>query len=483
MPAPFPLPLARPLAFLVIYLIAWTGSVSAQQINARSGVNLRGTGFIINSPLVTAPNSMTAQNSSWEFSPSLQGRMVPVGNFTGLNSANRLINYEDLLPLKVTKLRVMQGVPGWAPTGVGTVIDSAGIDTNSLITDALYLVDPATQQPLPLATVVNGVVTFAPNVNVGSASSLVLPSSLTLRGAGANHDTVLSSAFPGALQVSHPTANLRAINQSAVALGGSHGVASGVGSVILGGGSLSQAPPNQAVGSYSVIIGSYASRVESPGSAIISSSNSQIKLGARSLILGGEDHLVNAAASAVLGGVGHQIASLGRASAIIAGTLSRIDHAPESVIIGGHSASIGGSALGNWSQNFIGGGRFQTIADGTALSAILGGYGHRVKGWRNVALGGDSARVDGTDNVAIGWNNQAAGWAQLVMGRFNQVTPSAALVIGNGTSDADRRNALTVDFEGNVEATGRLRATVVETPSLKLTAPQGNISMGAFTDP
>jgi hypothetical protein len=130
------------LAAFLAALAMPTGFAFGQAaLPAPTGVNLSGTGSITNAPAVTVPNSTsataTSPNFSWEGSNLLQGYVLPVSNFTGRTTTGANVNYEDLLPLKVNKLQVMQGAAGAAPTGVGTLIDSIGIDTDNVITDFL----------------------------------------------------------------------------------------------------------------------------------------------------------------------------------------------------------------------------------------------------------------------------------------------------------------------------------------------------------
>ena len=151
---------------------------------APTGVNLQGTGNITNAPAVTLPNSTnatpTAPNFSWEGTNLLQGYLLPVSNFTGRTTTGGSVNYEDLLPLKVNKLQVMQGAAGAAPTGVGTLIDALGIDTASVITDVLKVKDATTGTDVPI-TVNNGVL----NVNGSAPQTLSLSgNALTLSNGG-----------------------------------------------------------------------------------------------------------------------------------------------------------------------------------------------------------------------------------------------------------------------------------------------------------
>lgn len=107
-------------------------------INGAGGVNMLGVGKISNTPTITLPTSL-AGVLSWEQGPALQGYVVPASQLTGLNTDGTLVSYEDILPLKAIKLQVVTGAAGAAPTGVGTLIDGLGVDTNSVITDAFQL--------------------------------------------------------------------------------------------------------------------------------------------------------------------------------------------------------------------------------------------------------------------------------------------------------------------------------------------------------
>jgi hypothetical protein len=148
------------LKALLAALALPAGFASGQTaVPAPSGVNLQGSGNITNGPAVTLPNSASATPISpafsWEGSNQLQGFVLPVSNFTGRTTAGSTLNYEDLLPLKATKLQVMQGTAGAAPSGVSTLIDATGIDTASVITDVLKVKDSSTGTDATI-TVVNG---------------------------------------------------------------------------------------------------------------------------------------------------------------------------------------------------------------------------------------------------------------------------------------------------------------------------------------
>lgn len=74
------------------------------------------------------------------------------------------------------------------------------------------------------------------------------------------------------------------------------------------------------------------------------------------------------------------------------------------------------------------------------------------------AAGGDSAFASGTLCTASASNSFATGLGslafisnQIVSGKYNE-TGNYAQIIGNGTSDDDRKNIYTVDWDGNVKA-------------------------------
>jgi hypothetical protein len=106
--------------------------------------------------------------------------LLPVSNFTGRTTTGGSVNYEDLLPLKVNKLQVMEGAAGAAPTGVGTLIDAAGIDTASIITDVLKVKDSTTGTDATI-TMVDGKLQ-ANNVSVDAQTLSVVGTTLSISG-------------------------------------------------------------------------------------------------------------------------------------------------------------------------------------------------------------------------------------------------------------------------------------------------------------
>lgn len=58
-----------------------------------------------------------------------------------------------------------------------------------------------------------------------------------------------------------------------------------------------------------------------------------------------------------------------------------------------------------------------------------------------------------------GYHNKATAESQHVMGKYNEPDNTKAVILGNGTSDADRSNAFTVDWAGNTWFAGGVTAS------------------------
>lgn len=360
------------------------------------------------------------------------------------------------------------------------------------------------------------IITIFANTTIHGSTSIsgALTVNGTLQFAGAGS---ISSPYPGAAIIAG-NYGVSATNYRAVAIGGSNGVASGDGAVLIGGGS--SVGQNIAAGQNSTIIGSDQSVANSIFSTVLSASSGKI-LGTGSTysaIIGGSGNQMTEKAgdyNVILGGGGNTFtapASMqlprrgGFASAIIAGSYNKIDggHYGQAIIAGDYnviarsrgSAILAGSenkvlsrdpadseyeSMGDWGQNAIVGGRRNTISQDSAMSVSLGGEYNVISGWGNAALGSGSANISGTFNAALGHETIASGYAQAVMGYRNVADSGKALIIGNGASSTARSNALTVDFNGNVEAKGKVKAQTVETSTVIITADTSDISMGVFT--
>lgn len=462
------------------------------QVQAGSGVNLKNTGHVINAPAYVAPNAVVTGTgkTSWEFTPTYQNRLVPVSQFTGLNSNNTYLNFEDLLPLKATKLRIMTGAAGAAPTGIGTLIDAQGIDTNALVTDSLQILDVTTGQ-LRQISFANGVL-----------------------------------SVPGGIQMGDEYGNL-VTNSKAVSLGGNGNVASGEGAVVMGGFNPGVGQQNMASGTGSLILAAKAARVQSTTSAVIGGQGNQIlgnssvqslvlggqgnalhpgTQGNNAIIAGGNNQMVSGAAFNVMaGGSHHTITNGGYNQAIVGGQYASMGNAPNSAIVGGWLNRIPNNTLNSgWittSSGILGGYNNEIAADSVAAvilggannvanalgAAIMGSANSSVTGQYSSVVGGFASSVAGARSLAHGLGTRATGDNQVVMGKYNAADVGKAFIVGNGMSDSSRSNALTVDWNGKVTApggvmTGPIEAASITADKIHLRFPQGNVSMGAFTD-
>lgn len=154
---------------------------------------------------------------------------------------------------------------------------------------------------------------------------------------------------------------------------------------------------------------------------------------------------------------------------------------------------------------------FNTLAEGKAAHAEGVGTqstntGSHTEGMSTTAIGkaahaeGDStdasgigAHSEGYNTIAAGDASHAGGYETLAyglgttaIGRFNDASEDAktaagefgkyVFVIGNGTSIEDRKNAFTVDWEGNVVVQKSIKVPTIEVekPSIILTSPNGS---------
>ena len=112
---------------------------------------------------------------------------------------------------------------------------------------------------------------------------------------------------------------------------------------------------------------------------------------------------------------------------------------PANDALGSHSALIGGyTNVVNSQAGFIGAGHDNTISANATGGAILGGYNNVVNGT------GSAGMALGSDLIVDGNN-------QVVVGRYNSATNDSKLIVGAGSSNADRINALDVKNSGQLK--------------------------------
>ena len=117
--------------------------------------------------------------------------------------------------------------------------------------------------------------------------------------------------------------------------------------------------------------------------------------------------------------------------------------------------------------------KYQQITD-TAPSFAFGSFGEDdVNGAFSVVEGLD-ARANGECSHAQNRGTVATSDNQTAIGTFNEEDDSDtyAFIVGNGSDDSNRSNALTVDWNGNTSAAGTLRAkTEAITPTITSITP------------
>ena len=100
-------------------------------------------------------------------------------------------------------------------------------------------------------------------------------------------------------------------------------------------------------------------------------------------------------------------------------------------------------------------------AEGNSNS--VSGLSSHAEGYSN-SVTGSSAHAEGEGNIASadythvgGLGNRAVGQCQTVIGKLCQPDENMLFIIGNGSSDYDRSNALTLDWNGVLNAAGEVK--------------------------
>ena len=93
---------------------------------------------------------------------------------------------------------------------------------------------------------------------------------------------------------------------------------------------------------------------------------------------------------------------------------------------------------------------------------VSGAKGSHSEGYRTFAIG-EASHASGSNTYALGSNSfttgsftKAQGNNQAVMGKYNTPDSSSLLIIGNGTAENARSNALKLDASGNLVLAGKL---------------------------
>lgn len=142
--------------------------------------------------------------------------------------------------------------------------------------------------------------------------------------------------------------------------------------------------------------------------------------------------------------------------------------------VGGNSASIIGKEASGFSAIAIGRGAAATGVDSIALGWATS------SGMNSMAIGGDS-KSKGQFSFSSGWGTYASGRSTFAIGEWNTNGNQAetarntyAFVIGNGSGEGARSNALGVRWDGRVDIGGStLNFAVQKTSSGRVTAVSG----------
>lgn len=214
---------------------------------------------------------------------------------------------------------------------------------------------------------------------------------------------------------------------------------------------------------HSAILGGMNNNIHSQSSGILGGSDNEITGNSSyKSIIGGYKNKVNRHASSIIGGDNNT--NKGIASAIISGR----DNEISSFMSDGSSpqelSAYDSSIIGGCDNKFIEATNQYGSPRTNNTSSIIGGSGNRVgvkSGEGSVILGGINNKIGGSYNTVTGNNSISYSDNQFVMGKFNIQDDESqyALIVGGGTSD-ERKNILTLDWDGNLDISGDITGSV-----------------------
>ena len=103
----------------------------------------------------------------------------------------------------------------------------------------------------------------------------------------------------------------------------------------------------------------------------------------------------------------------------------------------------------------------------TGLRSFAGGQ-NSVAANQNAFAFGNSVTANANNSTAFGLNTFSGGENQFIIGKYNILDSTKAFIIGNGASDVQRNNALTVDWNGNLQVSNS-----IESQFIILSSPSG----------
>jgi hypothetical protein len=182
--------------------------------------------------------------------------------------------------------------------------------------------------------------------------------------------------------------------------------------------------------------------------------------------------------------------------------------------VGPLSAAMGNSSIASGSMSFAVGqhsvasahssiamGAFATASGRFGSAAI--GNGARAEGSSSVAMGsgtlasgsistalGNGTTAEGSSSTAMGRGTWAQSYAAIALGRYNAyggdrhnwVATDPVLMVGNGTSESSRSNALTLLKNGDLTVAGRFTADgTIESTAGGIKFPDGSVQTTSAT--
>lgn len=119
---------------------------------------------------------------------------------------------------------------------------------------------------------------------------------------------------------------------------------------------------------------------------------------------------------------------------------------------GNYAASIGYNNTASGQDSLAGGYMSRSTANHSlSFGRICSSSGYCADSF------GELTEASGYHAFATGYSTKAQGNQQAVFGRYNIPNTTDIFQIGNGTSDSDRKNALSVDANGNVTLNGGIK--------------------------
>lgn len=94
-----------------------------------------------------------------------------------------------------------------------------------------------------------------------------------------------------------------------------------------------------------------------------------------------------------------------------------------------------------------------SLTEATAQTSMAFGEGSKATGLNSTAMGNNS-QAAGINSTAIGNNTIASGSSSIAIGKYNADDSNALFMVGNGTTNTNRNNALTIYNNGNSSLNG-----------------------------